>query len=77
MLIGRLITDEQFRHDFLQSPESTLIGLTDLGLELSRAEIAALVDTDRDLWGRAAKCVDPRLRKASLSADRDDDTGCW
>jgi hypothetical protein len=27
LLIGRLITDEQFRDGFLESPEATLIGL--------------------------------------------------
>ena len=69
MLIGRLITDEQFRQDFLQHPEHTLLGLCDRGLELSRTEIAALVETDRALWTRAAECVDPRLQKASLKWD--------
>ena len=66
MLIGRLITDEQFRSDFLQDPENTLLGLCDRGLELSRTEIAALVDTDRTLWARTAEAIDPRLQKASL-----------
>jgi hypothetical protein len=49
ILIGRLITDEQFRSEFLQNPEKTLLGLCDRGLELSKTEIAALVNTDRTL----------------------------
>lgn len=65
-LIGRLITDEQFRSEFLQDPLNTLLGLTDRGLELSRTEIAALVNTDPTLWSRAADAIDPRLQKASL-----------
>jgi hypothetical protein len=66
MLIGRLITDEQFRAEFLNDPEKTLIDLCDHGLELSRTEIAALVNTDPLLWARTADAIDPRLQKASL-----------
>jgi hypothetical protein len=47
MLIGRLITDEDFRAEFLENPEATLFGLSDRGVELSRAEIAAVLNTDR------------------------------
>jgi hypothetical protein len=66
MLIGRLITDEQFRRDFIEDPEHTLLNLCDRGLELSKTEIAALVNTDPALWTRTADRVDPRLQKASL-----------
>jgi hypothetical protein len=66
MLIGRLITDEQFRGDFLKDPENLLFDLCDRGLELSKTEIAALVSTDRTLWARTADVIDPRLQKASL-----------
>ena len=66
MLIGRLITDEEFRSDFLADPENTLLALSDLGLELSRTEIAALMNTDPTLWARIADRIDPRLQKASF-----------
>jgi len=66
MLIGRLITDEQFRREFLEAPEGTLFSLCDQGLELSRIEISALVNTDPSLWARTASGLDPRLQKASL-----------
>ena len=66
MLIGRLITDEQFRSEFARDPENTLLALCDRGLELSRTEIAALVNTDPALWERTADAIDPRLQKASL-----------
>jgi hypothetical protein len=65
-LIGRLITDEQFRRDFLDDPEGTLRLFRDRGFELTSTETAALVDTDRGLWERAADEIDPRLQKASL-----------
>jgi hypothetical protein len=67
MLIGRLITDEQFRREFLNDPEQMLLALRDRGLELSRTEIAALVSTDPALWVRTAEAIDPRLQKASLT----------
>ena len=69
MLIGRLITDEQFRGEFLDDPETTLIDLCDRGLELSKTEIAALVSTDSSLWVRAAERLDPRLQKISLKSE--------
>ena len=66
-LIGRLITDEQFRTEFLINPEARLLELYALGFELSRTEIAALVNTSPALWIRAATLLDPRLQKASLT----------
>lgn len=66
MLIGRLITDEDFRTEFLRNPESTLLALCDRGLELSKIEITALVSTDPALWSRTAAGIDPRLQKVSL-----------
>ncbi len=66
LLIGRLVTDEQFRTDFLGNPETTLVALCDYGLELSKTEIAALVATDPTLWARTADAIDPRLQKASF-----------
>jgi hypothetical protein len=69
MLIGRLMTDEQFRATFLARPEATLLDLGARGFELSRTEIAALVETDPGMWGDAAERLDPRLQKASLACD--------
>ena len=65
-LIGRLITDEAFRAEFLQDPDRVLLAMCEAGFELSRTEIAALVATDPALWARTADAVDPRLQKASL-----------
>jgi hypothetical protein len=65
-LIGRLITDEQFRTAFLANPAETLFELRSRGLELTETEAAALIETDRNLWTRAAEAINPRLHKASL-----------
>jgi len=69
-VIGRLITDEEFRAKFANDPEATLLALCDLGFDLSRTEIAALVNTNRSIWQRAADELDPRLQKASLEDRR-------
>jgi hypothetical protein len=66
LLIGRLITDEAFRAEFLHQPEVTLLGLRERGLDVSLTEIAALVATDRGLWTRAADALDPRLQKVGF-----------
>ena len=66
MLIGRLVTDEGFRSEFLGDPEVVLLDLRDRGLELSPTEISALVSTDRAVWTIAADGLDPRLQKSRL-----------
>jgi hypothetical protein len=66
LLIGRLITDEQFRADFTRNPEALLLGLKDHGFDLSPTEIAALAGTDTAVWDRAAEQLDPRLMKLAL-----------
>jgi hypothetical protein len=66
LLIGRLITDEVFRAEFLDRPEATLLGLRERGLDVSLTEIAALVATDPALWTRAADALDPRLQKVGF-----------
>jgi hypothetical protein len=46
MLIGRLLTHERFRTEFLAAPAATLHDLCALGLELTAAEISGLVSTN-------------------------------
>jgi hypothetical protein len=69
MLIGRLITDEQFRATFLGDPETTLLELCARGFELTQTEIAALANTDPVMWAQAAAVLDARLQKASLERE--------
>jgi hypothetical protein len=69
IVIGRLITDEEFRAAFLRDPRSTLQDAGRWGLTLSLTEVAALVATDRTLWDRIAVQLDSRLQKVSLRAE--------
>ena len=66
LLIGRLITDEQFRADFLRDARRLLGALFERGLELSRTETDALLNTDPAIWERTADAIDPRLQKVTL-----------
>jgi hypothetical protein len=66
ILIGRLLTDEELRAQFLQAPFETLTALSEQGLELTRGEIDALVQTDVQLWGRVAAKLPSRLQRCSL-----------
>ena len=74
LLIGRLITDEEFRSEFLKDPEKTLAELSEHGLDLSRTEVAALVSTDPTLWARPADAIDPRANGFRPSCSRSSST---
>jgi hypothetical protein len=65
-LIGRLLTDEELRHEFIRFPRRTLGDLSEQGWELSRLEVAALLATDIGLWSEVAARIDPRLQRCSL-----------
>jgi hypothetical protein len=66
VVIGRLVTDEEFRRRFVESPTLWLNELAEAGLELSAAELTALRQTRADAWMGLADALDPRLQKASL-----------
>lgn len=67
VLIGRLITDERFRLEFLEHPEETLAALRERGFDLTPTEVAALSATDPLVWTEAADGIDARLQKLKLS----------
>jgi hypothetical protein len=66
LLIGKLLTDEEFRDLFLVDGERALRSLIDRGFHLTQSEIAALRAIDASLWPRVASEIDPRLRKARM-----------
>ena len=68
ILIGRLVTDEDFRREFLRDPSVTLKNACESGLALSEFEIKAVLAIDYTLWDRLADQVDERLQKASLKS---------
>jgi len=69
-LIGRLVTDEEFRREFEADPDGVLRGLVERGVALSGAEVAAISATPAEVWRRAARDLDPRLQKVSLKRGR-------
>lgn len=69
LLIGRLLTDEDFRGRYLANPERALLDQIESGLHLTPSEVSALTAIDHDLWLRVAGQIDPRLQKARLSLD--------
>lgn len=68
-IIGRLITDEEYRLRFLAEPRGTLMALRDQGFELTAGEINALIRTDPAFWMDAAAGIDPQLQRCRLHED--------
>ena len=73
LIIGQLLTDEEFRSDFLERPLETLRSLRERGVELTDVEIDALAQTDGPFWLIAAEWIDPRLQRCRLVGG---DRGC-
>jgi hypothetical protein len=71
IVIGRLLTDEDFRERFVNHPERAIDELAEAGLELTAAEMSALRATDASTWMRLASALDPRLQKATLHPSRE------
>jgi hypothetical protein len=69
LIIGRLVTDEEYRARFLDDPRAFLLALREQGVELTLREIDALIRTDVALWPEAADRIDPDLQRSSLRAD--------
>ena len=67
LIIGQILTDEEFRAAFVERPAETLNALREQGLELTNIEIDALVQTDRRVWSLGAKWIDERLQRCSLN----------
>jgi hypothetical protein len=63
LLIGRLLTDETFRIEFVRHLTKALATFIDSGHELTAHEIQALVASNPSLWNDIAAELDPRLRK--------------
>lgn len=67
LIIGQILTDEEFRSDFLERPTEILASLRDRGFELTPVEMDALTRTDRRLWAIGAEWVDGRLQRCRLN----------
>jgi DNA-binding NarL/FixJ family response regulator len=63
IVIGRLMTDQEFRHRFETQARECLAILSERGMELTHMEVTALVETDPRVWGHLASWIDHRLRR--------------
>ncbi len=70
LIIGQILTDEEFRAAFVERPIETLNTLRDRGFELTNVEVDALARTDRRLWDCGAERVDPRLQRCRLNGGK-------
>jgi hypothetical protein len=66
LIIGQILTDEEFRADFLERPLGALTSLREKGIDLTLVEVEALANTDRRLWLSGAEWVDTRLQRCRL-----------
>jgi len=66
LIIGRILTDEELREQFLDHPLETLTALRESGFELTKSEIDALLVTDPRLWRAGPRWVDSRLQRCCL-----------
>ena len=72
LVIGKLITDEDFRRGFEERRGDCLASLCERGIDLTETEIAALVAADPRLWSTMAMRIDQRLRKAGTTSECDE-----
>jgi hypothetical protein len=66
LLIGRLLTDEDMRRQFMLKPGGAIEDFCRQGWELSRGEIEALAATDARMWSELASRIPSRLQRCSL-----------
>ena len=69
LLIGQIVTDEDLRRRFIAEPAETLAAVRAQGLELTRLETQALIDTEPSVWEMAARTIQPSLRRCSLTRE--------
>ena len=65
LIIGRILTDEAFREQFVADPAEILSSLREMGYDLTRLEIDALSKTNRQLWQQGPDWIDERLQRCA------------
>jgi hypothetical protein len=73
ILLGKLVTDEEVRHRFRQAPLEVLESVRRAGCDLSAVETEALRSLDVAALERFARDLDPRLQKACLPTNPQDE----
>jgi DNA-binding NarL/FixJ family response regulator len=70
IVIGRLLTDEVFRHHLEERGQEWLTSVREHGIDLDDAEIAALSEGGTHIWTQLASRIDRRLyRRQTPRAD--------
>jgi hypothetical protein len=69
VIVGRLITDEEFRQAFVREPRRALEDLAAQGVSLTATEIRALIATRATLWAEVGGQIAPDLQKACLRTE--------
>jgi DNA-binding NarL/FixJ family response regulator len=62
LVIGKLLTDADFRQRFRAHGRKCLADLLEQGIDLNEIEIAALAETDPGMWSATARQINRRLR---------------
>jgi hypothetical protein len=68
-IVGRLVTDEEFRRRFWQDALATLRDLSEQGCDLNPCEYRALRSMSRESVERFAASIDPRIQKSDLKGE--------
>jgi hypothetical protein len=66
LLLGRLLTDEEMRRQFVRTPVLAIEDFRRKGWELTDGEIEALSSIDATMWCELASRVPSRLQRCSL-----------
>jgi DNA-binding CsgD family transcriptional regulator len=67
LVIGKLLTDADFRQRFEAHGRESLAGLREQGIDVNDSEMAALVETDPGVWLHMARRIDRRLHQGSTA----------
>lgn len=65
-VIGRLVTDEEFRREFGRDPRAAVAALLESGVELNRVEREALLAIDTSLFAKLSPALSLRLQRAAM-----------
>jgi DNA-binding CsgD family transcriptional regulator len=65
LVIGKLLTDADFRQRFEAQAREGLAGLREQGIDVNESEMTALVETDPGVWLQMARRIDQRLHQVT------------
>ena len=69
LVIGRLVTDAEFRRRFERNPADALESLADTGVDLNPVELQELLELDPAAFEEAVEAVSPRLQRVGFAPD--------